>query len=65
MRFAALRVGLLLTMCLSGCGKYAPLDRPPPMSGSESARVPAQPSGAEVKTIDPRDLDNRTQTPRT
>lgn len=65
MRFAALIVGSLFAMWLSGCGKYAPLDRPPPASGSESARVPAQPPGAAVRTIDPRDLDNRTQTPPT
>ncbi len=49
-------------MAVAGCGKYAPLDRLPPVF-SESARVAVQPPGAEMKTIEPRDLDNRTQAP--
>ncbi len=63
MRLAPLFVGSLVALALSSCGKYAPLDRPLPRSGSGSAGPPSQPAGAEVKTVDPRDLDNRTQSP--
>lgn len=49
-------------MAVAGCSKYAPLERLPPVF-SESARVPVQPAGAEIKTVEPRDLDDRTQAP--
>jgi len=49
-------------MGVAGCDKYAPLDRQPSVF-SESARVAVQPPGAEMKTVEPRDLDDRTQAP--
>lgn len=64
-RLAPLFVPALIAMWLSGCGKYAPLDRPAPLFGSATTATPPQPSGTEMKTVDPRDLDNRTQSPPT
>lgn len=54
--------GSLSPMGVAGCDKYAPLDRQPSVF-SESARVAVQPPGAEMKTVEPRDLDDRTQAP--
>ncbi len=62
---AALFVGALVGPGLSACGKYAPLERPAPLYGSDSGRARTEPAAGEVKTVDPRDLDSRTQTPPT
>ena len=58
-------IALIGAAALAGCGKMGPLERPGPMIGAGSG-VDAGPNpGRTIRTVDPRNRDDRPAPPRT
>ena len=58
-------ITLIGAAALAGCGKMGPLERPGPMVGAGSGVDAGSNPGRTIRTVDPRNRDDRPAPPRT